>query len=56
MCEKLEKKLKSSEKDYEDITKEKETFYSVRVKQLEEEIENVKEKASQEVDEIQKKS
>jgi G3E family GTPase len=39
MVKKLEEKLQSSEKDCEDFSMEKELFYSVRVKQLEQEIE-----------------
>lgn len=38
MVKKLEEKIQSSEKNYEDISKEKETFYSHRIKQLEQEI------------------
>lgn len=47
MVKKLEEKIQSSEKDHEDINKEKEIFYSLRIKQLEQEIQEVKEKSAQ---------
>lgn len=56
MINRLEERIQSSQRDHEDIYKEKESFYSLRMKQLEQEIEEVKEKASQEIADNSKKS
>lgn len=56
MLKKLEDKLQSSERDHDDISKQKENFFSIRIKQLEQELEEVKEKTGIEIAENTKKS
>lgn len=46
MYQTLNAKLNSSERDFQDMNKEKEQYYMQRMKQLEAEVEATKEKAA----------
>ena len=47
MYQSLNEKYSSSERDFNEMNKQKESYYMIRVKQLEQEIENTKEKSAQ---------